>query len=291
LMKKFASAMLGLLVLGLWLPRVASVTDVDWLGRASLLGGAERQDRHTGDAVGSGSHALAQAGLLSVIPILPTLGMQFSFDYAHMFGHGNKFGAQAGPILGFGMGKVGVFVTDQFQLLPQPADGGGLRSANFVWITPSLALYDLLPNTNFDVWWSQQVSMHNRVDGKFGDGKHQLAPTSSLRTVLNWFPGFLPFGNGNTELSLGVQANGLSGKDKGHAGFGIGPVGGVSFMPWQNLEVQLFKVHFDDRNRYQVLTGVQFFFSKENAPLIALRRKYLEPTNMPQQINTKFRLD
>ncbi|HTM07160.1 MAG TPA: hypothetical protein VL754_02105 [Verrucomicrobiae bacterium] len=286
-MKRLASAMLGLLLLGLWLPRVANVADVDWLGRISALGGAERQTHETKESVGSGSHGLAQTELLSVIPITPIFGIQLQGGYANMFGHGQKFGGQAGPIVSFGMGKAGFFVTDQFHLYNDAAAGGGLRSANFVWLTPAVALYDLLPATNLDIWFAQQISRHNTVVGKRGDGVRQLAPTSSLRAAMNFFPPGLPFGNGNTELTFGVQVNGVSGPDRHHALSGAGPVAGVAFMPWQNMEVQLFKMTVDNRSRFQVLSGVQFFFSPSGGPLIQQRRKYLEPTNMPQQINTK----
>jgi hypothetical protein len=291
LMKRLAVAMMGLLVLGLWMPRVASVADVDWLGRLSVLGGAERQTFATADRVGGGSHALAQSELLGVIPITPMFGIQFQGGYANMFGHGQKFAGQVGPIVGFGMGKAGVFVTDQFYLF----NGGSIphtssRSANMVWLTPSVSLYDLLPATNLDIWYSQQLSRRVTTTSKFEENPNRhLAPTSSMRVAMNFFPGFLPFGNGNTELTFGAQANGISGPDKHHALFGIGPVAGIAFMPFQNVEVQLFKATIDNRSRYQVLSGLQFFMSPTGGTLLQQRRKYLEPTNMPQQINTHFR--
>ena len=64
---------------------------------------------------------------------------------------------------------------------------------------------------------------------------------------------------------------------------------GAAVMPWQNLEIQLFKVTADNRSRYQVLTGVQYYITQTGGTLIQQRRKYLEPTNMPQYINTHFR--
>jgi hypothetical protein len=292
-MKRLASAMLGLLLLGLWLPRVANVADVDWLGRINLLGGAERQTHETKLDTGGGSHGLLQTELLSVIPITPIFGIQFQAGYANMFPH-HKFAGQAGPIVSFGMGKAGLFITDQLQSLGKPAAGGGTRNANFVWLTPSVALYDLIPATNLDIWFSQQLSRHDTISaGEESDihNKKNLAPTSSLRAALNFFPPWLPFGNGNTELTLGIQINGLSGMDKQNAPHvGVGPVVGAAFMPLPNLEVQLFKVSVDNRSHYQVLSGVQFYISPSGGTLLQERRKYLEPTNMPQQINTKLRL-
>lgn len=288
-MKKLASAMLGLLLLALWLPRVANVADVDWLGRISALGGAERQTHETKEAVGGGSHGLVQTELLSIIPITPIFGIQFQGGYGNMFGHGQKFAGQAGPIFSFGMGKAGLFVTDQFYIFNRSPESSGLRSANMVWITPAVSVYDLIPGTNLDIWFSQQVSKHTGVPSSHEDSNNRnLAPTSSLRAAMNFFPPFL-FGNGNTELTLGVQVNGVSGPDRRHALSGAGPVAGVAFMPWQNMEVQLFKMTIDNRSRYQVLSGVQFYFSPSGGNLLQQRRKYLEPTNMPQQINTKFR--
>jgi hypothetical protein len=284
--------MLGLLLLGLWLPRVANVADVDWLGRISALGGAERQTHETKEVVGGGSHGLAQAELLSVIPITPIFGIQFQAGYANMFGHGQKFAGQAGPIVSFGMGKAGVFFTDQFYHFNPGIIPHQSRNANMIWLTPAVSLYDLLPATNLDIWFSQQISKHVSVTSHSENNPNRnLAPTSSLRAAMNFFPPGLPFGNGNTELTFGVQINGVSGPDRSHStSVGVGPVVGAAFMPWQNMEVQLFKLAIDNRSRYQVLSGVQFFFSPSGGPLIQQRRKYLEPTNMPQQINTKFRL-
>jgi len=290
LMKKLASAVLGLLLLGLWLPRVADVADVDWLGRISALGGAERQTHETKEAVGGGSHGLAQGELLSVIPITPIFGIQFQAGYANMFGHGQKFAGQVGPIVSFGMGKVGFFVTDQFYHFNEAQQTKSTRNANMVWLTPSVSLYDLLPATNLDIWFSQQISRRESISSTDEENTNRnLAPTSSLRVAMNFFPPFL-FGAGNTELTLGGQINGISGMDKRHAkSVGVGPVLGAAFMPWQNMEVQLFKMTIDNRSRYQVLSGVQFFFSRDGGTLMQQRRKYLEPTNMPQQINTHFK--
>lgn len=288
-MKKLAYAVFAFMMVGLLLPRVGNVADVDWFGKFSLLGGAERTTRQTNSGpVGSGNHGLVMTEAVGVIPFTPILGMQFNAGYANMFGHGNKFGMQAGPIFSFGMGKAGLFVTDQFHIYNQGGGRGGIRSANFVWLTPSVSLYDLIPATNIDLWWSHQLSKHNLVDGKFGDGTHQLAPTSTLRAAINFFPPFL-FGPGNTELTLGVQVNGISGMDRTRALSGAGPVLGMAVMPWQNLEVQVFKMTIDNRSRYQVTSGVQFFVSREPGSLMQMRRKYLEPTNMPHQISTRFR--
>jgi hypothetical protein len=82
----------------------------------------------------------------------------------------------------------------------------------------------------------------------------------------------------NLELTLGVQVNTFGGV--GHeklTGVGVGPVAGVAFMPWQNVEVNLFKATGDNRGRFDVQSGLSFYFSPSNAPsLKMLRRKYLE---------------
>jgi hypothetical protein len=289
-MKKLIGIVFGLLLVGVMRPSVANVADVDWLGRISLLGGAESEERHRKDEIGGAAHGFGMLEGLGVIPFTPQFGIQLSGAYQYGGGWGgHKIGFQGGPIFGFGMGKVGVFVTDQFRVYNPSATGSGIRSVNLFWITPAVAFYDLIPNTNLDVWFSQQISKHTTTLGPNGDATKSFAPTSTLRAALNWFPGGMPFGKDNTELTVGVQANGISGMDKTHAGSGVGPVLGMAVLPWQNLELQVFKATIDNRNRYRVTSGVQYFFDRGNSSLMQLRRKYLEPTNMPNMANTFYR--
>ena len=294
-MKKLTSAFLGLLLLGFMRPSVANVAEVNWLGRISLLGGAESETFKRKDAVGGSAHGLALVEGLGVIPLTPQIGLQMSGDFQLGMGAGSKFGFQGGPVYGWsggGLGsggKAGLFLTDQFRFY-NPAAGStsnGLRSANLIWLTPAVAFYDLIPNTNLDIWYANQLSRHTTVDGKFGDGTRDFAPTSQLRVAMNFFSGMLG-GKDNTELTLGVQVNGLSGMDRGHALSGAGPVVGAAVMPWQNVEVQLLRFTMDNRNRHRVTSGVQFYFDKANPTLLQLRRKYLEPTNLPGAASTHF---
>ncbi len=288
-MKKLISVVLGVLLLGTLYASTANVAGVDWVGRISLLGGAEAETVLRPDDIGGAPHGFGMIEGLGMIPLLPQLGIQLNGAYQYGGGvGGHKFGFQGGPVYDFGMGKAGLFLTEQFRIYDSGANGGGIRSVNLLWLTPSVAFYDLIPGSNVDIWLMQQVSRHTITSGKRGDSVKQFAPTSILRTAFNYFIG-APFGRDNTELTLGVQFNGISGMDKEHARFGAGPVLGMATMPWQNLELQLFRVAVDNHARYRVTSGVQWFFDRGNSSLMQLRRKYLEPTNMPDMASTRYR--
>jgi hypothetical protein len=263
------------------------VAGVDWLGRLSLLGGAESETWRRKSDTGGSAHGFVLAEGLGVIPLTSQIGLQLSGDFQVSFDGGKKFGAQIGPIFDFGMGKAGLFLTNQFRAYFN-SDSERQRQFYLLWLTPAVAFYDVIPNTNIDIWWSNQLSRHVTLNGSENDPRRQYSPTSSLRAAINFFPGGMPFGNGNTELTLGVQVNGLSGADKHWAWSGAGPVVGVAVMPWQNVELQVVKFTMDNRNRYRVTTGLQLYFDKTNPTLIQLRRKYLEPTNLPNIVGTHW---
>jgi hypothetical protein len=79
------------------------------------------------------------------------------------------------------------------------------------------------------------------------------------------------------ELTFGLQVNSFSGPSVGHiSGAGVGPVFGLAVMPWQNLEVTLVKGTVDNRSRYQVNSGLRYFFANAGGSLKELRRKYMD---------------
>ena len=58
-------------------------------------------------------------------------------------------------------------------------------------------------------------------------------------------------------------------------------------FPGIPLELQVFKVTFDSLIRYRVTSGLHFYMaSGANQTLMQLRRKYLEPTNLPGGVGT-----
>ena len=299
-MKKLTSALLGLLLLGFMRPSVANVADVDWLGRLSILGGAESETwKRKDSALGGASHGFGYIEGLAVIPVLPWLGIQMNLNYQPSGDATPRVGGSIAPIIGWsgGMmgsgGKAGFFFTDQFRMYP-PRFEGQSRQHNFWWIGPSLALYDLLPNTNTDVWLRVPVSSSsvNRTCVVGCDDTDKLFfPVGQLKAAVNWFPGPTPISTkDNLELTLGIQVNGIAGVGQTNVGSGIGPVFGAALMPWQNVEVQLVKAAMDNHNRYRVTSGFQMYFdTSKNSTLLQLRRKYLEPTNLPGSVSSHSR--
>jgi hypothetical protein len=296
-MKILLGAVLAFCMFALARPPVANVADVDWLGRLSILGGAESESAKRKDAWAGNAGGIYNAEVLTVIPVTPYLGIQLIGNYNRSGADAsNRIGVQGGPILGWSGGvlgsggKAGIFIADQFRSNPNAVDGES-RNGNFVWLRPSVSLYDLIPNTNIDAWWSQPLSNHVIVDGGSGDLVKNLIPVSQVRVALNWFPSaMIPFTTkDNLELTLGLQFNGYSGPDNGRVQGGLGPVFGAAFMPWQNVEVQLFKAAIDNHNRYRVTSGIQVYFdTSKSSTLLQLRRKYLEPTNLPGSVTSFF---
>jgi hypothetical protein len=292
-MKKLAGAIFALLMLGLTLPKVANVADVDWLGRISGLGGAERESwrvKESSGALGGTGHGIGQFEGLGVIPITPFAGLQLSGGVGG--GDNVKLFFQGGPIFGWGTGKAGVFWGTQVRHYASSGteccQGRADRTIWDNWIRPAASFY--FTDMNLDIWYSQPVGGSNRLLASGGDqAAKRMVKVSEGRLALNWFPSF--FMKDNTELTLGVHVTALSGADSRTNGvpMGVGPVAGMAVMPWQNLEVQLFKAQIDNRNRYRVTSGLQYYFNRANATLLQLRRMYLEPTNLPGTISSDHR--
>jgi len=291
-MRKLASAVFALMLLALSFPKVADVAPVEWLGRITGMGGATSESwRRKNEAAGS-AHGLGYAEALGVIPLFGPLGLQLQASYDG--GNGHRFDASGGPIFDFGMGKAGVFMQGQYRL--SPADKHQSHEFNRIrnwWITPALSLYDIIPGTNIDIWYRQPLTgEYQRFSQCCSDGERgvRLYPYSQTRLAVNFFPATPFLAKDNLELTLGVQLNGLSGPAHENVALGVGPVFGMAFMPLPALEVTLFKAAIDNHNRYRVTSGVQFYLARGNQTLLQLRRKYLEPTNLPGPVSSFFKV-
>jgi len=289
-MRKLASAVFGLMLLGLSFPKVADVAPVDWLGRLSAMGGATSESwrRKEGTTLGH-AHGIGQFEALGVVPIFGPLGFQAMFNFEG--GDGRAYTVTGGPVFDFGMGKFGFFGSWQARTInpcAQCGSGEG-RKTHFWWLIPTLSLYDIIPGTNIDLWHSNPINATQAIDGKEDDKQKRLIPYSATRLAINWFPAFIPFiARDNLELTLGVQLNGLAGPGHENAALGVGPVFGAAVMPIVGipLELTLFKAWIDNHNRYKVTSGIQYSFARGNPTLLQLRRKYMEPTALPGNIST-----
>lgn len=286
-MRKIAALAL-LVIVGMIRPGIANGAEFEWLGRVSALGGAESETWKRKSVEGGSAHPFYLGGGLLVIPILPMLGFQLNGGYQGSGDATWKADISGGPVFGWSGGKAGVFVAHQYRNWGRNHTRDlGTPTWWFMWIQPAVSLYDIIPNSNIDIWYSHPVSRAFDTCQKGCDyWKRKFIAYSQLRAAVNWFPPLGLFGENNIEVTLGVQVNAFSGTNKGIAGSGVGPAFGMAVMPLQNLEVQLFKAAIDNHNRYRVSSGLQYYFAAGKPSLMQLRRKYLEPTNLPGSVTT-----
>jgi hypothetical protein len=311
-----------IIVAGLFcvLPSKANATNLEWLGIVTGFGGGERetgmdksqtefrllsgppgpwvsshQSQPLGKATGFGGvHALG------LIPIGP-FGFQGTFQY--MNASGSRFSTTFGPIWDFTAGKVGFFGSFQHRTIFD--QGGSTRSRNFWWIEPALDWY--LPNINLSLRYIQPVSSvqektteSDKADNnqccEIGIARRFDQPINRLSATASYFPpDFLTLGKDNLEVTLGVQVNSFAGPYSNVKSAGVGPVFGLAMMPMQNVELTLIKGTVDNRSRFDIQSGIRFFFGKSmpglspaNSPsLLELRRKYMEASPYPVSSYTK----
>mgnify|MGYP007070566932 CR=1 FL=1 len=254
----------------------------------------------------AGVRGSAQA--LGVIPLSGPFGLQASFNYTG--GLGSRIGTTFGPLYDFTSGKVGLFVTYQHRTL---------RGANFWWLEPAFDYY--LGQMNLSVRLIQPLSGAqtevNRANSGCGGSlcggeefKRVDLPINRLQGTMSYFPSDIPwFGKDNLELTLGVQVNDMWGPGAKtgaapnfvtccptfHApsshpvGVGVGPIFGISAMPFQNVELTVVKGTIDNRQRFEIQSGLRIFFGGKGTPfgtanaqsLKDLRRKYMEASPYP----------
>jgi len=233
-----------------------NVAALDPVGKITISGGAEK-------AEGNPAGGRGTIELLGLLPIGANFGLQGIGHYVG--GQGSRIGFSLGPIVGWNSGKAGLFVNYQHR---------SLHSNNFVSLRPSVAFY--LDQANLNLWYSHPVSspQRSRTEVEYG--------INWLQGTLSYFPAtdvasFMR--KDNLELTLGLQVNTFAGAGRHNLdSAGVGPVFGFSFMPIQNLAVNLFKATFDNRSRYTVESGIQYhFFGPGNSTLKELRRRSLEP--------------
>jgi hypothetical protein len=297
------------LVVGLFcvLPSKANSADIEWLGILSGFGGAERETilkqgplRPAGVAPCfvavcgfPGNNGVGQAGgrgsaqALGVIPLWGPVGIQTSFNYTG--GAGSRFATTFGPLYDFTAGKVGLFAS--YQHRTQNGD-------NFWWVEPALDLY--LDQVNISLRYLQPVSsVQNSTTAVVGDGNDILQRNMAINRVqgtASYFPpDFLSLGKDNLEITGGVQVNSFAGPHVGATG--VGPVFGLSMMPFQNVELTLIRGTVDNRSRYEVQTGLRIYFGKSlpsispatSPSLKELRRKYMEASPYPVSGHSAYR--
>ncbi len=253
-MKKLltALALIGISVFAL--APTANVASLEPFGKLELSGGAEKES-----GARAGGRFLAEG--LGVLPLIGNFGIQGTASY--MAGQGSRFGATAGPVLGFDGGKIGMLVSYQHR---------NLRDNDFVHIIPSVAFY--LDQANLNLWYAHPVTPAQRDGNHTEWGINKAQATASFYAGSDW-ASFLR--KDNVELTIGIQANSFAGG--GNLRAGVGPVFGLSFLPMPGVGVNLVRGTFDSRSRYRVMSGLEFFFGRGATTLKESRRKYLEPNH------------
>jgi len=253
-MRILASALV-IIVFVFLMPPTADVADLEPTGHVTISGGAARDEKAP-----AGGRGVIE--FLGVLPLTRNFGLQGLGYYAG--GRGSRFGLYGGPLVSWDSGKAGFFVNYQHNSFHQN---------NFVYLIPSLSLYS--GQTNLSLWYGHHVNspQRDREGVQYGGNK--------IQGTLNYFPltdvaAFMR--KDNLELTFGVQVNTFAGVGRTkQEGAGVGPVWGLAFMPAQNVVVNLFRATIDNRSRYSIFTGIQYFFDKGTPTLKELRRKYLEP--------------
>jgi hypothetical protein len=269
-MKLIVSTLLVLSVFAFTLPAAVNAAELEPFGMLSAMVGAERE---TGQPIG---HSVGRAGAratLGALGVLPFAVQNFGLQAAVQYngGQGSRFGGSAGPVYAWAGGKSGIFVDYQHR---------SLGSADFFWISPALAVY--FDQMNLNLKYSHPISgiQRTRYQGDPRDAQIVEVATNKAQATVSYFPpmDILMIKKDNMELTFGVQVNTYAGHDTTQIrSAGAGPVIGVAVMPWQNLEVNLFKMTADNRSRYQVNSGIQYFFTNTpNQSLKLIRRKYLD---------------
>ena len=280
----------------LLIPSGAPLAEMEFLGRLSGIIGAERETNKQNSTGGNGGfHGGPEAMLVLPIPFTP---VGFQVNGSFVGGDGDRrFGISGGPIVGWNGpvgGKAGLFfVYQNRKYFGSCSSENDSISFHQSWIRAATSFY--LPNTNVDFWVSQTVSPKTKEMSCEEDHIKVFQGVNQARLMVNFFPAivvpFLAPRPGNLEVSLGVDTQNLWGAGYDRFGPSVGPAAGLAFMPLQNLEVMLVRGFYDvNHGKYKVNSGIHYylnFWGKNPAPtLLELRRKYLEPTLEPGNVNT-----
>ena len=193
------------------------------------FGGAEK---------GSGGSASGIGGIdtLGLLPLSRNIGLQGGLTLSG--GQGFKLGLNAGPVLNFDSGKLGLFV-DYEHRAREDYNYVGLRGIGGYYFDRFDALLS----------YSQPVSSVKRVNGS------KLTGINELHGVLRFYP------TNEIEVNGGVLVNSFAGP--GHhenGGSGVGGSFGVSFKLFDPGVLQLVQAKIDNRERYRVTSGIQIIW-------------------------------
>ncbi len=199
--------------------------DLKPVGGITGFAGAEGTD-NSGSAIGG-------VDGLGLFPLTKNLGLQGGLSFSG--GQGFRFGINAGPVLNFDSGKLGLF-TDYEYFAREDYNYVGIRGMGAYYFN------------RFDgiLSYSQPVSSVHR------SGRSKLTSINELHGIMRFYP------TKEVELNGGVLVNSFAGPGrKDNGGTGVGGSFGVSFKLWDPIVIQLVQAKIDNRDRYRVTSGIQ----------------------------------
>jgi hypothetical protein len=214
--------------------------DLKPVGSITAFGGAER-----GETSASGIGGL---DALALVPLSKNLGLQGGLFASG--GQGFRFGVNAGPVLNFDSGKVGLFV-DYEHHARSDFNYVGIRGIGGYYFSRFDALLS----------YSQPVSSVHRSGGR------KFTGINELHGVLRFYP------TNEIELNGGFLVNSFAGPGRNeNGGTGVGGSFGLSFKLFDPVVIQLVQAKIDNRERYRVTSGVQLIWG---SPLQEFLREHI----------------
>jgi hypothetical protein len=260
-MKKLISPLLALVITTTML--VAPVgSELKPVVGLMLFGGAERGNE-TGTGDGDAS-AIGGSELLGLLPLGQRFGLQGSLT--NQGGHGGyRFGLSAGPVYAYDSGKFGLFGDYVFR---------NRGDNNFFYLRGVWSHYF----ENFDTVLSYSQPAHSVQRTPIRVGLPACGPnvvqTFDVREPsINELKGMVRYYvTPEIELNGGFLVNSFAGPDRNKTGTGFGGVFGAAIQVFDWLIVRPVQGQMDTRERYRIISGVEFVWAPPEKVPEARRR-------------------
>ena len=260
-MKKLISPLLALVITTAML--VAPVrSELKPVVGLMLFGGAERGSETGSDG---GASAIGGSELLGLLPLGQRFGLQGSLS--NQGGHGGyRFGLSAGPVYAYDSGKFGLFGDYVYR---------NRGDNNFFFLRGVWSHYF----ENFDAVLSYSQPAHpvqrtpTRVRVPSTCGTDDIRTVNLREPSINELKGMVRYyPRPEVELNAGLLVNSFAGPDRNKTGTGFGGVFGVAIQVADWLVVRPVQGQMDTRERYRIISGVEFVWAPPEKVPEARRR-------------------
>jgi hypothetical protein len=230
-MKRFPTFFLVALLLAFALSanRSGMTADLKPIAGITAFGGALREPEQNASGIGG-------LDLVGLVPLSRRIGGQGGLYFQG--GNGFRVGLNAGPVLNFDSGKVGLFVDYEHR---------AREDFNLVDIRGVGTYY--LEKFDLTLSYLQPVSSVKRFD------RYKMVGINELQGLVRFYP------TDEIEVNGGLVVNSFAGPcRKAVGGTGVGAVFGVSFKLFDPVVLQLVQAKIDSQERYRVTSGIQLIF-------------------------------